>query len=162
MRRWIPVPLITADLFRRVVLSPDMQPRGRGFDSRSVTFPPPGFDILLHFKPLLWESIIRLRPPPPTCKAYPIALLLRDHCAIYAPLPTPPLYAIHHTILVMAISCKGQSESGCGRQNAYVCIYFISLTRRCTLIETKTLSPNTGTRANNTLQVTRLPHRGTC
>ena len=45
MRRWIPVPLITADLFRRVVLSPDMQPRGRGFDSRSVTFPPPGFDM---------------------------------------------------------------------------------------------------------------------
>jgi len=44
MRRWIPVPLITAGLFRRVVLSPDMQPRGRGFDSRSVTFPPPGFD----------------------------------------------------------------------------------------------------------------------
>ena len=43
IRRWIPVPLITADLFRRVILSPDMQPRGRGFDSRSVTFPPPGF-----------------------------------------------------------------------------------------------------------------------
>jgi len=47
MRRWIPVPLITADLFRRVVLSPDMQPRGRGFDSRSVTFPPSGFDMTL-------------------------------------------------------------------------------------------------------------------
>ena len=44
MRRWIPVPLITADLFRRVVLSPDDAPTGRGFDSRSVTFPPPGFD----------------------------------------------------------------------------------------------------------------------
>jgi len=39
-QRWIPVPLITADLFRRVVLSPVMRPRGRGFDSRSVTFPP--------------------------------------------------------------------------------------------------------------------------
>jgi len=43
-QRWIPVPLITADLFRRVVLSQVMRPRGRGFDSRSVTFPPPGFD----------------------------------------------------------------------------------------------------------------------
>jgi len=27
-----------------VVLFPDNAPRGRGFDSRSVTFPPPGFD----------------------------------------------------------------------------------------------------------------------
>jgi len=44
MRRWSPVPLITADIFRRVVLSPVMRPRGRGFDSRSVTFPPPGSD----------------------------------------------------------------------------------------------------------------------
>ena len=45
----------------------------------------------------------------PVCKAYPIAILLHDHCAIEAPPPTPPsLYAIHHTILVMAISWKGQ------------------------------------------------------
>jgi len=46
--------------------------------------------------------------PPPTCKAYPIAILLHDHCALYAPPPTPPVYATHHTILMMAISCKGQ------------------------------------------------------
>ena len=39
------------------------------------------YKILFHFKALLWESIIRL-PPPPTCKAYPIALQLHDHCAI--------------------------------------------------------------------------------
>jgi len=44
--------------------------------------------------------------PPPTCKAYPIAILLHDHCAIYAPPLTPLLYAIHHTALVMAISCS--------------------------------------------------------
>jgi len=44
--------------------------------------------------------------PPPTCKAYPIAILLHDHCAINAPPATPPLNAIHHTIWVMAISCK--------------------------------------------------------
>jgi len=37
----------------------------------------------------LWESVI-LRLPPPTCKAYPIALLLHDHCAIYPPPPTDP------------------------------------------------------------------------
>ena len=42
-QRWIPVPLITADLFRRVVLSAGLT-RGRGFDSRSVTFPLTGFD----------------------------------------------------------------------------------------------------------------------
>jgi len=46
-------------------------------------------------------------PPPPIYKAYPIAILLHDHCAIYAPPPTPSFYAIHHTILVIAISCKG-------------------------------------------------------
>jgi len=40
------------------------------------------------FKALLWESIILLLPPP-TCKAYPIATLLHDHCAIYAPPSTP-------------------------------------------------------------------------
>jgi len=29
-------------------------------------------------------------PPLPTCKAYPIAILLHDHCAIYAPPTDPP------------------------------------------------------------------------
>jgi len=47
-----------------------------------------------------------------TCKAYPIAIQLHAHCAIYAPLtddpPHIPIYAMHHAILVMAISCKGQ------------------------------------------------------
>ena len=45
---------------------------------------------------------------PPTCKAHPIAILMHGHCAIYASSPTPPSDAILHTILVMAISCKGQ------------------------------------------------------
>jgi len=45
---------------------------------------------------------------PPTRKAYPIAILLHARCAIYAPPPTPLLYAIHHTILVITISCIGQ------------------------------------------------------
>ena len=35
-------------------------------------------------------------------------ILLHDYCAIYDPLPTTLLHAIDHTILVMAISCKGQ------------------------------------------------------
>ena len=56
----------------------------------------------------MWESIILLFPHP-ACKAYPIAILLHGHCAIYAPPQAPLLDAIYHTILVMAISCKGQA-----------------------------------------------------
>ena len=49
---------------------------------------------------------------PPTCKAYRIAILLHNYCAIYAPPPPPPpVDAMHHTILVMAISCKGHRVS---------------------------------------------------
>ena len=33
-------------------------------------------------------------PPPPTSKAYPIAILLHAHCAIYAP-PTEPPFVCH-------------------------------------------------------------------
>jgi len=46
--------------------------------------------------------------PTPTCKAYPVAILLHGHCAIYAPPLTLLLYGIHHTVLVMAISCGGK------------------------------------------------------
>ena len=46
--------------------------------------------------------------PSPTCIARTNAILLHVYCAIYDALPTPLLYAIHHTILIMAISCKGQ------------------------------------------------------
>jgi len=53
------------------------------------------------------ESVIHLLPPA-TCSARTIAILLHVYCAIYdAPL-TPLLYAIHHTILAITISCKGQ------------------------------------------------------
>jgi len=65
------------------------------------------YKILFRFKALLTESIILLLLPP-TCEAYPIAILLHDHRAIYALPPTLLLYTIHHTILVKAISCKGQ------------------------------------------------------
>jgi len=67
--------------------------------------------ILFRLKALLWESIALYSPP--TCKAYAIAILLHAHCAIYAHPPTPDCYAIHHTILVMAMSCKGQPTTGC-------------------------------------------------
>ena len=33
---------------------------------------------------------------------------MQDYCAIHHHHPDPPLYAIHHTILVMATLCKGQ------------------------------------------------------
>jgi len=65
------------------------------------------YNIFFYFKAILWVSII-LFPPFPTCKAYPIAILLHDHCAIYVSPPTSLLCAIQHTILVMAISCKSQ------------------------------------------------------
>jgi len=40
---------------------------------------------------------------PPT-----VAILLHEYWAIYDPPSTSLLYAIHHTILVIKISCKGQ------------------------------------------------------
>ena len=46
---------------------------------------------------------------PPSCKAYPIAIPLHDYCAIYNPPTNPLVYAIHHTTLAIAISCKGQA-----------------------------------------------------
>ena len=46
------------------------------------------YKIVFHFKALLWESIILLLPPP-TCKAYPVARLLHDRCAVHARPPTP-------------------------------------------------------------------------
>jgi len=58
----------------------------------------------------VWEFIILVMLPP-TCKAYPVAILLHDYCAIYESPSTPVLNAIHHTILAMPISCKGQAGS---------------------------------------------------
>ena len=117
------------------------------------TCPPHWFSpytILCHFNALLWESIILVLPPP-TCKAYPIAILLHAHFVIYAPPPSPLVYAIHHTILAMTTSCEGQAlvcsgtvhnwavyrpwrylrlgsrglerRLGCGLWGIYICIY---------------------------------------
>jgi len=57
------------------------------------------------------ESIL-LFFPLPICIAHTTAILLHNYCAIHDPLPTPLLYAMNHTKLVLAISCKGQ---GCVR-----------------------------------------------
>ena len=65
------------------------------------------YKILFHLKALL-GSPSSSTPPPLTCKADPTAILLHDYCAIYNSPQTIRLYAAHPTILVMAISCKGQ------------------------------------------------------
>ena len=42
------------------------------------------------------------------CIAHTVAILLHGYWAIYDPPSTSLWYAIHHTILVITISCKGQ------------------------------------------------------
>jgi len=49
--------------------------------------------------------------PPPIRITHTTTILLRDFCAIYAFPPTLPLYTIHHTLLVVTISCKDQWAS---------------------------------------------------
>jgi len=49
--------------------------------------------------------------PLPVCIATTIAILLHDYCAIHDHLPTPLSYAMNHTKLILAISCKGQAMS---------------------------------------------------
>jgi len=78
-----------------------------------VVKPPLAFTRYCFTSKLHCESLSFLCCPPQTCNAYPVAILLHAHCAMYAPPPTLPVYAIHHTILVMAISCKGQSLLQC-------------------------------------------------
>jgi len=53
------------------------------------------------------ESIIRLLPPPPALRT--LLHYYRTSIAQYTTSPpTPLLYVIHHTIVLTAISCKGQ------------------------------------------------------
>jgi len=65
------------------------------------------YKIFFHFCVCVQESIKPLLIPPPICITHTTAVPLRDFCAIYELSPTLLLYAIHHTILVMTISCKG-------------------------------------------------------
>ena len=109
-------------------------------------------------------------PPTPLCEAYPIAILLHDHWAIYALLPTPLLYAVNHTILVMAISCKGQIRRHCG----FIVLSVTGSYGRCTIVLSVTgsygrctrsrfLSTSTWPRAPRASVTTRMqrptPHR---
>ena len=65
--------------------------------------------ILFHFKALLWESIILVLPSPPAKST--LLQCYYTTIAQYTPAHRPPhVYAIHCTILVMAISCKGQES----------------------------------------------------
>jgi len=53
--------------------------------------------ILFHFVAFVWESIIILLPPHLQCLHY--CSTIHDYCAIYDPLPRPPLcipYAINY------------------------------------------------------------------
>jgi len=77
--------------------------RGR----RSSPAQPSLYKIFVSFEAFVHESIIPLLLTP-TCLTHTIAILLHALCAIYDPPPTPLCYAIHHTILVMPISRKGQ------------------------------------------------------
>jgi len=61
---------------------------------------------MFYFEAFVHESTIRLLPPP-TRIARTIAIIVHVYCAIYDAPPTPLWYATHHTILAMAISCKG-------------------------------------------------------
>ena len=63
-------------------------------------------EVLLHSA--LPASIIPLLPQS-ICITHATAILLREFCAIYDLPPTLPLYAIHNTILAVAIPCKGQT-----------------------------------------------------
>jgi len=65
------------------------------------------YKILFHSFLYMHDSIFPLSPPP-ICMTWTTAILLRDFCAIYDLPPTLPVEAVHYTILVMAISCKGQ------------------------------------------------------
>ena len=53
-------------------------------------------------------SLSSLYCPAPTCNAYPFAMLLHDYWTLYKPPLTSLLYALHHSTLVITISCKGQ------------------------------------------------------
>jgi len=73
------------------------------------------------------ESTI-LSFPAPTCIAHPV----QNYCTTieqYSPHPpTSRLYPIHHTILVITISCKGR---GGGGQSGVDALDIITISREC-------------------------------
>jgi len=65
------------------------------------------YKIFIYFEAVVHESLI-LSSPTSTCIVHSGAIRLHDHLIVYDTLSDLPLYAIHHTILVISISCKGQ------------------------------------------------------
>jgi len=67
------------------------------------------YNILFYFEAHVYESIL-FSPPPPA-----LPTLLQYYCPIIEQYTTPPpnscLYAIHHTLLAITISCKGQATA---------------------------------------------------
>jgi len=63
--------------------------------------------LFVYFETIVHESNILLSPPP-TCISHAVAIRLHDYWAVYDNSSTPLLYAIHHTRLVITISCNGQ------------------------------------------------------
>ena len=64
------------------------------------------YKIVVLFEAFAHESVILVLSSP-TCIAHNSASLVHDFCTIYDP-PRPRLaYAMDHTVLGMAISCKG-------------------------------------------------------
>jgi len=70
------------------------------------------FTRFFYFNAFVHESIIRVLPPPPYL-APTIAKPLSSFSQYTAPPPppTPLLYVLHHTVMVLAISRKGQCQN---------------------------------------------------
>jgi len=66
------------------------------------------YKIFLYFESFVHESNLLLFLPP-ICIAHPVAILLHNCRAVNNPLSTLRLYAMHHTIVVITTSCKGQT-----------------------------------------------------
>ena len=64
--------------------------------------------------------------PPPAAKPTLLQYYCTPDAQYTTPIPTPRLYAIHHTLSVMAISCKGQSTHGL-RVNPDLVVRFVTL-----------------------------------
>jgi len=71
------------------------------------------YKIFVYFEAVVHDATILSPPPPPPLSALPT--LVQYYCTIIGQyttsLLTSRLFAIHHTILVITISCKGQGSS---------------------------------------------------
>jgi len=107
------------------------------------------------------ESLI-LSLPPPTFIARTIEILLHVYCALYDAPPTPLVYDMHYTILVIAISCKGPATMLLYQhwwrksiENFFFANWLPSTRWACSL----TLSKCTSTRFSKRQSPSGRPHR---